>query len=152
MRKSKLQAIRKNSLCLHETEMKLFVNWKDDSRKVDRVDRCRQLKTLVDRFFLGAVSVEECKSLLMIAVYRIGLSRSEQGIMDRRTIKSYQDLSELALMLKSITVGNKEELRSQEKRREDRYQKEDRSRVKCYKCNRFGHSSYECRLKSIEES
>ena len=73
--------------------------------------------------------MEECKSLLMTAVYRIGLSRSEQGIMDTRTIKTYQDLSELALTLKSITVGNKE-LRSQEKRREDRYQREDRSLVK----------------------
>ena len=95
--------------------MKLFVNWKDDGREVDRVDRCRQLKTLVDRFFLGAVSVKECKSLLMTAVYRIGLSRSDQGIMDARTIKSYQDLSELALMLKSVAVGNKEDLRSQGK-------------------------------------
>ena len=43
-------------------------------------------------------------------------------------------------------------MRSQEKRREDRYQREDRSRVKCYKCNRFGHRSYECRLKGSEES
>ena len=73
--------------------MKLFVNWKGHSREIDHVDRCRQLKTLVDRFFLGAVSVEECNSLLMTAVYRIGLSRSEQGIMDTRTIKTYQDLS-----------------------------------------------------------
>ena len=72
--------------------------------------------------------------------------------MDTRTINSYQDLSMLALMLKSIAVGNKEELRSQEKRREDRYQREDRSRVKCYKCNRFGHCSYECRSKGSEES
>ena len=38
--------------------------------------------------------MEEYRSLLMTAVYRIGLSRSEQqGIMDTRTIKSYQDLS-----------------------------------------------------------
>ena len=81
----------------------------------------------------------------MTAVCRIGLSMSEQGIMDTRTIKSYQDLSELALTLKFITVGNKKELRSQEKRR-DKYQREDRSQVKCYKCNRFGHCSYECRL------
>ena len=51
----------------------------------------------------------------MTAVYRIGLSRSDQGIMDARTIKSYQDLSELALMLKSVAVGNKEDLRSQGK-------------------------------------
>ena len=103
----KARLLEKTGLCLREAEMKLFVHWKDDSREVDRVDRCRQLKTLVDRFFLGAVSVEECKSLLMTAVYRIGLSRSEQGIMDTRTIKTYQDLSKLALMLKSIAVGRR---------------------------------------------
>ena len=111
----KAKLLEKRGLCLRQAEMKLFVNWKDDCREVDRVDRCRQLKTLVDRFFLGAVSEEECKSLLMTAVYRISLSRSEQGIMDTRTIKTYQGLSELVLMLKSIAVGNKEELRSQER-------------------------------------
>ncbi len=92
-----------------------------------RADRCQQLKASVDRFFLGAVSVEECMTLLMTALYRIGLSRSEQSIMDTRTIKSYQDLSYLALTLKSVVVSNKEEFRSQERRREgyygdDRYQ------------------------------
>ena len=51
-----------------------------------------------------------------------------------------------------MAVGNKGELRSQEKRREDRYQREDRSRVKCYKCNRYYHRSYECRSKGSEES
>ena len=99
LREIKARVLEITGFCLREAEMKLFVNWKDDGREIDRVDRCRQLKTLVDKIFLGAVLVEECKSLLMTAVYRIGLSRSDQGIMDTRTIKSYQDLSELALML-----------------------------------------------------
>ena len=43
----KARLLEKTGLCLREAEMNLFINWKDDSREVDRVDTCRQLKTLV---------------------------------------------------------------------------------------------------------
>ena len=47
----KARLLEKTGLCLREAKMKLFIYWKDDSREVDRVDKYRQLKTLVDRFF-----------------------------------------------------------------------------------------------------
>ena len=38
----KARLLEKTGHCLSETEMKLFVNWKNDSRAVNRVNRCMQ--------------------------------------------------------------------------------------------------------------
>ncbi len=138
--------LEKTGMCMREAELKLFVNWKEEFRDVDRVDRCRQLKGLVDRFLLGAESVEAVRTRLMTAIYRTGLTKSEQGIMDTRKIVTYTDLSELALTLKGSAITSREEQKGSERSWDTR-----KTVVRCFKCNKLGHRSFECRTRVTED-
>ena len=120
------------------------MKWKDESRETNRMTRCRQLKELVDRLLLGAKTVEDTKNILMTSLYGIGLTTAETNLMNATKLSNYEDLSNFALNLTSLaaTAAECESVR----------RKEDRTRVKCYKCERFGHKSYECRVKQYESS
>ena len=62
--------------------MKLYFNWREEQKETDRVDRCRVLKALVDRFLLDTEANEKVKVRFMTVIYRLGLSRAEQNVKD----------------------------------------------------------------------
>ncbi len=121
MLKSRL--LDKVGLSKREVEIKLFVEWEKVAKSLDRVERCKRLESLVNRFVLGAKSVKEVALSLMVALFRIGLPVIEQGLIDSRPIKSYSDLFELATTLKSANIRPKVQYRSE--------RKDDRSSLTC---------------------
>ena len=65
-----------------EVENKVFVTWERDIKNMSRVEKCREVKDLVDRFFLSARTPEDFHHRLRVALFRIGLASTEQDTMD----------------------------------------------------------------------
>ncbi len=67
MLKSRL--LDKVGLSKREVGNKLFVEWEKEAKSLDRVERCRRLESLVNRFVLGAKSIKEVALSLMVALF-----------------------------------------------------------------------------------
>ncbi len=82
-------------------ESQMFVEWKEISKNWDMVTRLEKLKCLVDRFTLGAMSVEELSLRIMKALFKVDLSTSAVAVIVGKNVKSFTDLSKVASILKS---------------------------------------------------
>ncbi len=82
-------------------ENQLFVEWRVVAKGWDMVTRLEKLKSLVDRFVLGAKSVDELALRLINAIYMIDLSTSAIAVVVGKNVKTFSDLSEVASVLKS---------------------------------------------------
>ncbi len=114
--KLKSKLLDKMGLSQREVEVKLFIDWEEDTRNMDRVDRYRRVKSLVDRFVINAKDKTEVALFLMKAIYRIGLPITEQELMDSRPISTLSDLHDVATTLKTTNVKSRDQVRTEERR------------------------------------
>ncbi len=93
--KLKSKLLDKVGLSQREVEVKLFIDWEEDTRGI--TDTNMLAKSLVDRFVMNARYKNEVTLFLMKAIYRIGLPMTEQGLMNSRPIYSLSDLHNVAI-------------------------------------------------------
>ena len=91
-----------------EVKNKLFVTWERDTKNMSQVEKCREVKDLVDRFILlSARTPEDLHHRLYVALFRIGLASTEQDTMDNQSLDCYQDLTKLAANLQGrVALGS----------------------------------------------
>ncbi len=115
----------------------MFNDLEDDVRGFDREARFKHTKQLVDRTNMMFRSQDELALFLAKGLFRMGLPLSEQGVIDGRSIDTINDLSDDAKTLKASNARTREQLRAG--------RRESSSGLKCFKCQGYGHGSFECR-------
>ncbi len=82
--KLKARLLEKVGLSQREVEIKLFVDLEDETKNMDRVERYRHVKMLVDRFAMNAKDKDQLALFLMKAIFRLVLPLTEQGLIDSK--------------------------------------------------------------------
>ena len=115
-----------------------------DVRHMNPLEKYVHLKCLIDSVNM---SIGDRKDILLFfasAIYRSSLSTHQKSIMDSREINTFRDLNKFTTSLHSTdsdrSVGSRGSGRGA-----------SGFGVKCYRCQGFGHRSFECRV-SREES
>ncbi len=70
-------------------------------RGMDAVSRFQHLKDHMDRLLLSLDSPKELPLAIVTGVFRVSLSASEKWMLDSRQIESYEDLYDIAEVIKA---------------------------------------------------
>ena len=138
----KCKLVESVGLSKRDLEIKLFEDFEADVRHMDREARWRHVKSLTDRAMMMFPEKYDLALFMAKGLYRVGLPASDQGVIDSRKITRFSDMSEVAATLKTTNTRSKEFNRSAKR--------EGYLVPKCYRCQGYGHKSYECRQRSDE--
>ncbi len=117
---------------------KLTAEFNSDVRNMNPLDKYVHLKGLIDSVDMTVLERSDILLFFAMAIYRASLTAQQRSVMDGREIDTFRDLNKLALSLHSTDNDRSGSARWQGRGTGDP--------VKCFKCYRFGHKSFECRM------
>ncbi len=101
------------------------------------LDKYVHLKGLMDSVDMTVLDRSDVLLFFAVAIYRASLTALQRSVMDGREICTFKDLNKLALSLNSTDNDRSGGARGQWHGAGEQ--------VKCFKCHRLGHKSFECR-------
>ena len=102
-------AYEKVGLSVRDLQIKLFDDFREDTRSMDRLERFCHLKALMLRIDNVTKNKKDLLMVLGLSVYRQGLLMSELAVLDGQKVSSY--FEEVASTLKATNSKSKEQSR-----------------------------------------
>ncbi len=118
---------------------KLMTEFASDVRSMNPLEKYVHLKGLMDSVSMSIVERKDILLFFACAIYRSSSTSHQKAIMDSREINTFRELNKLALSLHSSDSD-----RSGVSRGGGRGTSSS-DVVRCFKCQRLGHKSFECR-------
>ncbi len=101
------------------------------------------MRDLRDRLVLHCTNLQQLPRTIVTGIFRATLSPQEKCLLDSHDITTYEDLYQVAAILKTTGVKNSHE------RGRHRYDRNNSissgESVRCFKCHGLGHKAFDCK-------
>jgi len=138
--------VKKLGMHRHAVTEKLFGMSDRELRAMDPVARFIHLRDYVDRLMLNVNSTRELPLAVVAGIFRTSLTTNEKCMLDSRDILSFEDLYDVAELIKA---DHNPKHYNDKGRSSGRHTYNDA--FKCFKCQGVGHRASECK-KSASDS
>ncbi len=137
--------VKKLGLSRSAVTDKLFGTGERELRAMDHVSRFQTLRDNMERLALSCDSAKDVPLAVVVGLFRTTLYPSEKCLLESRSITSYEDLYDVAEMLKS--GAPQKSVYGRGRHREERKGSPNGSSegFRCFKCQGVGHKASECR-------
>ncbi len=122
---------------------KLISNFLADTKHMDPLQTYVHLKGLMDSVNMTIGDRKDVLLFFATAIYRHGLTSQQRAVMDSREIVTFKELNRLAISLQTTDSDTRDRVR-------DGKRIHYHGSIKCFKCQGYGHRSFECRTGRVE--
>ncbi len=137
--------IKKLGLSRSAVTDKLFGAGEREMRTMDHVSRFQTLRDNMERLVLSCDSVEDVPLAVVVGLFHATLYPSEKCLLESRSITSYEDLNDVAEMLKSGAPQRGTYDRSRQRGERKGSPIRSFEGFRCFKCQGVGHKASDCR-------
>lgn len=132
--------VKKLGMHRHAVTEKLFGISDRELRAMDPVARFIHLRDYMDRLMLNLDSTRELPLAVVAGIFRTSLTTNEKCMLDSRDILSFEDLYDVAELIKA---DHNPKHYNDKGRSSGRHNNNDT--FKCFKCQGVGHRASECK-------